>query len=222
MKRSMWREYLAEWSWKKIKDGATENKTIWGCMYAAFISTFSLSVSMMEHDFRITDILMAAGMFLPLMFVMMSIMTHPVRLRKMRYLCPQTAEERIKSIRKNFYFRAGIHMMVFLAGLVLIFTAGFFNWESLLFLLLNDGIMSMMVPVYGTDGKASVQQIFLLVAAFLTDMAQLPIISGPEPHKMVQIILYAIFFLIELPLFIAFEKFRKKEMQAAGFFMEAM
>lgn len=113
-------------------------------------------------------------------------------------------------------------MMVFLAGLVLIFTAGFFNWESLLFLLLNDGIMSMMVPVYGTDGKASVQQIFLLVAAFLTDMAQLPIISGPEPHKMVQIILYAIFFLIELPLFIAFEKYRKKEMQAVGFFMEAM
>lgn len=70
--------------------------------------------------------------------------------------------------------------------------------------------MSMMVPVYGTDGKASVQQIFLLVAAFLTDMAQLPIISGPEPHKMVQIILYAIFFLIELPLFIAFENTERR------------
>lgn len=113
-------------------------------------------------------------------------------------------------------------MMVFLAGLVLIFTAGFFHWESLLFLLLNDGIVSMMVPVVGTDGKATVQQIVLLVAALLTDMAQLPIISGPEPHKTVQIILYAILFLIELPLFIAFEKYRKKEMQAAGSFTEAV
>ncbi len=222
MKRNMFREYMADWSWNKIKEGTSENKAVWSCMYAAFIMMFSASGSIAGENFQLTDALLSIGTFLPICIVMISVMEHPIRLRKMRYLCPQTEEERARSVRRTYYFRVGIHMIIFLLGLLLLFSVGFFHWESLVFLLLNDFMLSTIVPVNGINGKAVFQQVVLLIAIMLTNMAQLVVISGPEPHRTVQIILYAILFLIELPLFIGFSKYIKEELRAAKNFEEAM
>ena len=222
MKRNMFREYIADWSWNKIKEGTSENKAVWSCMYASFIMMFSASGSIAGENFQLTDALLSIGTFLPIGIVMISVMEHPIRLRKMRYLCPQTEEERARSVRRTYYFRVGIHMIIFLMGLLLLFSVGFFHWESLVFLLLNDFMLSTIVPVNGVNGKAVFQLVVLLIAIMLTNMAQLVVISGPEPHRTVQIILYAIFFLIELPLFIGFSKYIKKELCAAKNFEEAM
>lgn len=222
MKRSMFRKYMADWSWKKIKEGAKENKAVWNCMYAAFVMMFSMSASIAGENFQLTDALLSIGMFLPICIVMVSVMEHPIRLRKMRYLCPQTEGERARSVRLTYYFRVGIHMIIFLMGLLLLFSVGFFHWESLVFLLLNDFMLSTIVPIYGINGKAAFQLVVLLIAIMLTNMAQLVVISGPEPHRTVQIILYAIFFLIELPLFIGFSQYIKKELCAARNFEEVM
>ena len=222
MKRSMFREYMADWSWKKIKEGAKEKKAVWNCMYAAFVMMFSMSASIAGENFQLTDALLSIGMFLPICIVMVSVMEHPIRLRKMRYLCPQTEGERARSVRLTYYFRVGIHMIIFLMGLLLLFSVGFFHWESLVFLLLNDFMLSTIVPIYGINGKAAFQLVVLLIAIMLTNMAQLVVISGPEPHRTVQIILYAIFFLIELPLFIGFSQYIKKELCVAKNFEEAM
>lgn len=72
------------------------------------------------------------------------------------------------------------------------------------------------MPIYGINGKAAFQLVVLLIAIMLTNMAQLVVISGPEPHRTVQIILYAIFFLIELPLFIGFSQYIKKNCVQRG------
>ena len=213
---------MADWSWKKIKEGAKENKAVWNCMYAAFVMMFSMSASIAGENFQLTDALLSIGMFLPICIVMVSVMEHPIRLRKMRYLCPQTEGERARSVRLTYYFRVGIHMIIFLMGLLLLFSVGFFHWESLVFLLLNDFMLSTIVPIYGINGKAAFQLVVLLIAIMLTNMAQLVVISGPEPHRTVQIILYAIFFLIELPLFIGFSQYIKKELCVAKNFEEAM
>ncbi len=213
---------MADWSWKKIKEGAKENKAVWNCMYAAFVMMFSMSASIAGENFQLTDALLSIGMFLPICIVMVSVMEHPIRLRKMRYLCPQTEGERARSVRLTYYFRVGIHMIIFLMGLLLLFSVGFFHWESLVFLLLNDFMLSTIVPIYGINGKAAFQLVVLLIAIMLTNMAQLVVISGPEPHRTVQIILYAIFFLIELPLFIGFSQYIKKELCAARNFEEVM
>lgn len=222
MKRNMFREYMADWSLNKIKEGTSENKAVWSCMYAAFIMMFSASGSIAGENFQLTDALLSIGTFLPICIVMISVMEHPIRLRKMRYLCPQTEEERARSVRRTYYFRVGIHMIIFLMGLLLLFSVGFFHWESLVFLLLNDFMLSTIVPVNGINGKAVFQLVVLLIAIMLTNMAQLVVISGPEPHRTVQIILYAILFLIELPLFIGFSKYIKKELCAAKNFEEVM
>ncbi len=213
---------MADWSWKKIKEGAKENKAVWNCMYAAFVMMFSMSASIAGENFQLTDALLSIGMFLPICIVMVSVMEHPIRLRKMRYLCPQTEGERARSVRLTYYFRVGIHMIIFLMGLLLLFSVGFFHWESLVFLLLNDFMLSTIVPIYGINGKAAFQLVVLLIAIMLTNMAQLVVISGPEPHRTVQIILYAIFFLIELPLFIGFSQYIKKELCAERNFEEVM
>ena len=213
---------MADWSWKKIKEGAKENKAVWNCMYAAFVMMFSMSASIAGENFQLTDALLSIGMFLPICIVMVSVMEHPIRLRKMRYLCPQTEGERARSVRLTYYFRVGIHMIIFLMGLLLLFSVGFFHWESLVFLLLNDFMLSTIVPIYGINGKAAFQLVVLLIAIMLTNMAQLVVISGTEPHRTVQIILYAIFFLIELPLFIGFSQYIKKELCAARNFEEVM
>lgn len=191
-------------------------------MYAAFVMMFSMSASIAGENFQLTDALLSIGMFLPICIVMVSVMEHPIRLRKMRYLCPQTEGERARSVRLTYYFRVGIHMIIFLMGLLLLFSVGFFHWESLVFLLLNDFMLSTIVPIYGINGKAAFQLVVLLIAIMLTNMAQLVVISGPEPHRTVQIILYAIFFLIELPLFIGFSQYIKKELCAARNFEEVM
>ena len=183
---------------------------------------FSMSASIAGENFQLTDALLSIGMFLPICIVMVSVMEHPIRLRKMRYLCPQTEGERARSVRLTYYFRVGIHMIIFLMGLLLLFSVGFFHWESLVFLLLNDFMLSTIVPIYGINGKAAFQLVVLLIAIMLTNMAQLVVISGPEPHRTVQIILYAIFFLIELPLFIGFSQYIKKELCAARNFEEVM
>lgn len=222
MKRSMFREYIADWSWNKIKEGTSENKAVWSCMYAAFIMMFSASGSIAGENFQLTDAFLSIGVFLPIAIVMISVMEHPIRLRKMRYLCPQTEEERARSVRLAYYFRVGIHMIIFLMGILLLFSVGYFHWESLVFLLLNDFMLSTIVPVNGINGKAVFQLVVLLLTIMLTNMAQLVVISGPEPHRIVQIILYAILFLIELPLFIGFSKYIKKELRAAANFEEAM
>ena len=222
MKRNMFREYMADWSLNKIKEGTSENKAVWSCMYAAFIMMFSASGSIAGENFQLTDALLSIGTFLPICIVMISVMEHPIRLRKMRYLCPQTEEERARSVRRTYYFRVGIHMIIFLMGLLLLFSVGFFHWASLVFLLLNDFMLSTIVPVNGINGKAVFQLVVLLIAIMLTNMAQLVVISGPEPHRTVQIILYAILFLIELPLFIGFSKYIKKELCAAKNFEEVM
>lgn len=222
MKRNMFREYIADWSWNKIKERTSENKAVWSCMYASFIMMFSASGSIAGENFQLTDALLSIGTFLPICIVIISVMEHPARLRKMRYLCPQTEEERAQSVRLTYYFRVGIHMIIFLMGLLLLFSVGFFHWESLVFLLLNDFMLSTIVPVNGVNGKAVFQLVVLLIAIMLTNMAQLVVISGSEPHRTVQIILYAILFLIELPLFIGFSKYIKKELCAAKNFEEVM
>lgn len=112
---------------EKIKEGAEENKAVWNCMYAAFVMMFSMSASIAGENFQLTDALLSIGMFLPICIVMVSVMEHPIRLRKMRYLCPQTEGERARSVRLTYYFRVGIHMIIFLMGLLLLFSVGFFT-----------------------------------------------------------------------------------------------
>ena len=66
MKRNMFREYMADWSWNKIKEGTSENKAVWSCMYAAFIMMFSASGSIAGENFQLTDALLSIGTFLPI------------------------------------------------------------------------------------------------------------------------------------------------------------
>lgn len=54
----------------------------------------------------------------------------------------------------------------------------------------------------------------------ITDLAQLALISDTQSQPVIQIILYAVFFLIELPLYIGIFKYTRKELQAAAVFEE--
>ncbi|MGN1203821.1 MAG: hypothetical protein ACI4SA_02085 [Lachnospiraceae bacterium] len=219
MKTTPVREYLHGWKWGRLENMFKQNNSAF-FLVVYFPLMLLVAGALCGEDFTVADMVMELGLTLPFVLVWCSMMLHPVRLSKMYYLCPQTAAEREKMVIHSYCFRFGVHMFLFCIGFVFVFGAGTFRLESLILLLLNAVLVSSFIPVGVQAAGAYYRQLFLTPVIMITDLAQLALISDTQSQPVIQIILYAVFFLIELPLYIGIFKYTRKELQAAAVFEE--
>ena len=161
---------------------------------------------------------MVSGLIMPILLVMLSVMTHPVRHGKMFYLCPMTPVERRGIVRREYIFRVIIHMLLMAAGLAAAFSMAYFNWLSLICVVINDVMICLLIPSENKENSDYIIMAAIVVIGVLINLVQLVIISNPENYYIVQIIVYIFLVAVEIPLFVKYTGFIRKELKTADYY----
>jgi hypothetical protein len=159
---------------------------------------------------------MESAVLIPMVIVYFSILLHPTRLSKMHYLCPMTRQERLDYVKRSYVFRIVVHMIFFLCGLAVLLSVSYFHAGSVLLLVLNDLMLSMLVPPDEQDENGWIYMIVLIPCYLVLNQSQLVVLSDAESHWIAQAVSYAVFLLLELPVFLGYRKHIKKQLAAAA------
>ena len=208
MTKRLFREYFSGWKWSGL-----------GNCQAAMSAFVAFGFSLfMTHDRK--DMCMELGLIMPILLVMLSVMTHPVRHGKMFYLCPMTPVERRGIVRREYIFRVIIHMLLMAAGLTAAFSMAYFNWLSLICVMINDVMICLLIPSENKENSDYIIMAAIVVIGVLINLVQLVIISNPENYYIVQIIVYIFLVAVEIPLFVKYTGFIRKELKTADYYEE--
>ena len=216
----LFRDYISGWNIVRVKNLYNE-KSVSATGMLMLPMWFCISVIWGDVSVNVMDIVMILSFFIPIQFVWFSVLLHPVRRGKMFYLLPMNSEKRGHMVKEDYLFQVSVHMFILLMGNAVIFTVGCFNIGSFVFMLLNAIIMSSFINIEERGGKAYIMQQVLLPICIFTNMAQLVVISDEELHMELQLVLYGIFFLVELPLFIQVVKYTLHRLNEASEYKEA-
>jgi hypothetical protein len=169
-----------------------------------------------RDESSVEDIVMECALLLPVSVVYFSILLHPIRLSKMHYLCPMTRQERLDYVKRSYVFRIVVHMIFFLCGLAVLLSVSYFHVGSVLLLVLNDLMLSMLVPPDEQDENGWVYMIVLTPCYLVLNLSQLVVLSDAENHWIAQAVSYAVFLLLELPVFLGYRGRIKRQLAAAA------
>jgi hypothetical protein len=164
----------------------------------------------------VKNIAMESAVLLPMVIVYFSILLHPTRLSKMHYLCPMTRQERLDYVKRSYVFRIVVHMIFFLCGLAVLLPVSYFHAGSVFLLLLNDLLLSMLVPPDEQDENGWIYMIVLIPCYLSLNQSQLVVLSDAESHWIAQAVSYAVFLLLELPVFWGYRRHIKRQLAAAA------
>lgn len=221
MIRTLFNDYLLGWSFSSIKQSYNNGSSL--VAFVAFLPAILLCSLLGDKSFNsLSDVIMYMAILLPTLFSRISIILHPIRLGKMHYLIPQTMEDRKKQMKLAYYFQVVFHMIIFVIGIMIVFSLGHFNILSLIHLILNDIILSSVISVDDKNESAFYCVLFLLPICVITSLSQLIVVSNDEEHFVLQIVLYVVFVLIQLPLFLKHRKYILKQFQTANRYEEAI
>lgn len=212
-------------------------KQLWGDKEKRELLFFLMFLSiLLMLDLKGKGIIVLA-IFVPMFLSFFSGLLRPIRPGKMMYLCPMDRKERRSYIYGSYYFRIILHMLFAVLGigvLVLFFRC---DMLSVLEILLND----FMITIYIMPEQKVVNQweiskeeqmkIFPQEMAIILNSIQAVFIAkeqeyagavfssnGDGHHLIGKGIILLIFFLIELPLYLQYRKYVKKELEDAVFF----
>ena len=208
MTKRFFREYFSGWKWSGLGNYQAAIAALAGFGFSLF----------MTHDRK--DMCMVSGLIMPILLVMLSVMTHPVRHGKMFYLCPMTPVERRGIVRREYIFRVIIHMLLMAAGLTAAFSMAYFNWLSLICVVINDVMICLLIPSENKENSDYIIMAAIVVIGVLINLVQLVIISNPENYYIVQIIVYIFLVAVEIPLFVKYTRFIRKELKTADYYEE--
>jgi hypothetical protein len=162
------------------------------------------------------DGIMACAILLPAGAVYFSILLHPVRLSKIYYICPMTQQERLDYVRHSYLLRIVLHMFFFICGLVILIPVSHFHAASFLLLFLNDLMVSALIPPEAQDETGVVYMVLLMPCYLILNLAQLVVLSDGESHLLALAVSYAVFFLLEVPMFVGYGKHIRRQLDAAA------
>ena len=218
-------EYFRAYKWGNFKAlwKKEDRAYVWFTIYWMISA---LSGGFLREDFTVKDCLMLLAVYLPMLCIGCSGIIHPVRLSKMMYLCPVSAEERKRYIYQSYYFRIGIHMCIAMIGTVLLTLFTYWDVISCLEILLCDLAVSLFIPSAKEVNedmwkieKGVGYKIVIMVIAVILNMVQLVIISDSEPHIAAKTIVFCVLLFIELPLSVKYyKKYVQNELRDAVYF----
>lgn len=209
-------------------DRLKQNKASFTCIcLTAYIIWMSIFVNRGWSDREIAwrNVIVENALFLPMIFSFCSVMAHPVQLTKMMYLCPMSPGERRRYIYGSYYFRIGMHMLVFAAGLCVIVANAYCDVISMIQILLNDAIAAVMLnhrQQTGDRGRAMVIGEILFVTAALSNAMQFCIVCDMTPGNWIQWVLFFLFCLVQLPLGIWYVKYIRRVLRRAVYYENSL
>ena len=162
-------------------------------------------------------------LLLPMTLVYFLQWMHPVKPCKMMYLCPMDREERRRHIYGSYYFGMLFHMLLMIAGVCILFFVTYCSFLSVIAILLNDLTIAMQIPPDNAEQSGGVSGILLVPFAFISNALQLVAITDDQVHTLwVEVILFAVFFVLQLPLALRYRKYVKRKLEAAVLFEETL
>ncbi len=209
-------------------------KQLWGDKEKRELLFFLMFLSiLLMLDLKGKGIIVLA-IFVPMFLSFFSGLLRPIRPGKMMYLCPMDRKERRSYIYGDYYFRISLHMLFAVLGIGVIVLFFRCDMLSVLEILLND----FMITIYIMPEQKAINQwkiskeeqmkIFPQEMAIILNSIQAVFVvkeqgavfssNGDGHHLIGKGIILLVFFLIELPLYLKYRKYVKKELEDAVFF----
>jgi cytosine/uracil/thiamine/allantoin permease len=111
-------------------------------------------------------------------------------------------------------------MLILLCGMAVLVQNGSFHAAAVLLMLLNNLILSALIPIGKNETLGELCLVLLLSCNLIVDFAQLTILFDDAPHQIAQVMSYVIFFCLEVPLLVGCLKHIKRELASAADYME--
>lgn len=173
-------------------------------------------------NFNWRYMLLFTGIFLPMGLSSLDIILRSPRLDKMRYLCPMSREERKKYICGIYGFGIGVRMIISLMGVGLVLFASHCSPLQVVLILLNDFLMAGLMA---TDrdwrkeyAKESVFQVWILALSLISNIVEAGILADELPDTFLQMALFLIFLLIQLPMAVKYRKYVRQRLDDAVYY----
>lgn len=217
------RDFFSAFHINNIKQNKTSFACIYLTVYIICISIFS-NRGWSDRQIAWRNILVENALFLPMIFSLCSVLAHPVQLAKMMYLCPMSPGERRTYIYGSYCFRIGVHMLVSIAGLCIVVANAYCDVFSMIQILINDALVAVMLnhgQQAGDRGSAVVIEEILFLTALLSNAVQFGIVYDGMPDRWIQLVLFFLFCLVQMPLEVRYVKYIRRELRRAVYY-EAM
>jgi hypothetical protein len=130
-----------------------------------------------------------------------------------------TRQERLTYVRHSYFVQSAAHMTIFLCGLaVLVVLVPVSNVHILSFLLLflDDLLVSVLVLPGEQDDTGWIYTVALPIGYLFLNMVQLVVLSDDKSHWFALAASYAVFLLVEVPMFIGYMKHIRRQLADVG------
>lgn len=217
MTKNILQEYFAAFRWGRIRE-CYKGNNLWFFIYSITFLPFSLmGVNRSKENLAVYFLLM-----LPVLFHLLVLPLHPVRLPKIMYLCPMSREERRNYLKRTLEVKTGISVLIQLLAFALLFFAGRYS-SFLLLLALFLGIMiiletAMQERTVGSTGTLTTAwewwETGTLIVYVMEYWVLLSRILWAEPCSSTEKILYPLILLaVDLPLLLKVLSFWKEKLE---------
>lgn len=211
-------DYFRAYSWRGVKE-------MWKTVAVGFfgmINSLIVFFFQMSSDEKIACLLV----YLPMLYILVSVYMHPVGLSKMMYLCPMEADGRRQYICGSYRFRILVHMSVAVIGLGILMIFYDCDMIAVAEILVNDLVLSLLIPSgektdekYGSIQKETVCMICMIVVSILSNFMLSLAVTDKEAGKVIDSIIFFICIVfIQMPLSIAYQKYVRSELEAAVYY----
>ncbi|MCR5120022.1 MAG: hypothetical protein K6B44_10465 [Lachnospiraceae bacterium] len=164
-----------------------------------------------------TDALRDTVLFLTLIFIWVSQIKHPLRLSRMYYLCPMSAEERSLYLKNAYLFRSLLHTVLILIMCAVLYLINGVSIWSLMYIMVCGIMYSFLSNVH--DGKTEfMRAVILKPAMFISMYVQFALPASKLTKEDYIFIIGSFIFLliIELPMFIKLVKEIDKDIKTGA------
>ena len=83
---------------------------------------------------------------------------------------------------------------------------------------INDVMICLLIPSENKENSDYIIMAAIVIIGVLINLVQLVIISNPENYYIVQIIVYIFLVAVEIPLFVKYTGFIRKELKTADYY----
>jgi hypothetical protein len=216
MLKKLLRDYL--WNWKpgRLKE---LYRTKSNQAFMIVLLPLYMGLGLAGEDNTASDVIMECALLIPMAVVYYSILLHPLRLPKMYYLCPMTRQERLTYVRHSYLVQSAVHMILFLCGLavlVVLVPVSHVHILSFLLLFLDDLLVSVLVLPGEQDDTGWIYTVALPIGYLFLNMVQLVVLSDDKSHWFALAASYAVFLLVEVPMFIGYMKHIRRQLADVG------
>lgn len=222
----MWKDiaanYYRAYSGRRIRE-AWKN-------YAGALICMIYPVAVMLFQMKAGEETAFLIVYLPMLYILISVGMHPVRLCKMLYLCPMDADRRRQYIRRSYRFSVAVRMSAALIGtgcLVLLYDCGMI---IVMEILLNDLALSVLLPSGMKSGeggavihKTDVCMICMIVVSMLSNFVLALAVADREGGRIVNGIMLAgiaLIVFIQIPFWNVYRKYVRSELERAVYYEE--